>query len=929
MSELPSGTVSFIFTDIEGSTQLWESRREEMAEALAAHDAVLRAAVAAHDGWVFSTGGDGFTAAFQRAPDAVAAALAIQLGLTAESLAVPISVRIGLHTGDVQERDANYFGPPLNRCARLMGAAHGGQVLLSGVTATLAGDRLPGGSSLRDLGEHRLRDLSEPEHVFQLLHPDLRAEFPPLRSLDAYPGNLPVQPTGFVGREAELAEISKALEECRVVTLCGVGGVGKTRLALQVAADVIPRFGDGSWFVELGPVDRPDAFDAAVAAALEVQQRPGTTMLQTVLDFVREKSLLLVLDNCEHLLGEAARFADAAVRAAPGLRVLATSREGLAVPGERVVTVPSLELPASDLSAAGMLETEAVRLFVSRARDSDSAFSGGLDDAPAMAELCRRLDGIPLAIELAAARVRGMTPTEITEHLDRRFKLLTRGRRTATTRHQTLRNTIDWSYDLLDDQERTVFRRLAVFAGDFGPEAAEAVVAGDDLDPFEVLDLLLRLVEKSLIVAEGHAAVTRYRLLETMRDYASERLAESGELEAVGGRHARYFVELALRAGDGLQGPDELLWRSRIEEDLENLRAALRWSIDTGDVDAALTEVYALTPWSQGAPPFGMMALEAARMPGAAGHRFEGAALGTACAVLTVQGALVEALDLANAAEQATTQLGNSAEDRTARCRIGGCIITVIAYSGDNARIIRLAREKLADARAAGNRFETARALIMLTGTLGVEDADEAIRAGEEGLGIAREIGAPSYLAWAPMMLAGRLPARDPARAEALLEEAVAAAVRADNDWARTMAMQQLAVVRATQGDLAGAARAAFQMAEVAHLVGDHGSAQSGLAMAACLLAALGDEEGGLLVGAWVEGRGFRLRIDLPSYNPALAFTEIGTYVRLRDSRLPDEMRALEARAGALDEAAAVDYARSRVDAMPGFEVDVHRRTCS
>ena len=916
--------MTFLFTDVEGSTLLWERDAKTMRAALESHDRVMRATVDAHAGVVFATGGDGFAVAFARAGDAVAAAVDAQASLSPSDGPTPIQARMGIHTGEAVERGGNYFGPTVNRAARLTAAAHGGQVLLSAVTASLVAGQMPAGSGLRDLGEHRLRDLSEPEHVFQLVHPHLRSDFGPVRSLDRYPGNLPVQPTGFVGRDAELAEIPKALELARVVTLCGVGGVGKTRLALGVATELLPRFKDGAWLVELASVGQADVLDEAVAAGLGVHQRPGATIGQSVLDFLREKSLLLILDNCEHVLDEAARFVEAGVGAAPGLRILATSREGLAVPGERVITVPSLELPGPNMTATAALETEAVRLFVERARESNSTFVAGLEDAAPMAELCRRLDGIPLAIELAAARVRGMTPAEITDHLDRRFKLLTRGRRTATTRHQTLSNTIDWSYELLDEPERLVFRRLAIFAGDFGLDAAESIVAGDDLDTFEVLDLLLRLVEKSLIVAEGHGATTRYRLLETIRDYAWERLEDSGELNAVGERHARHFLDLAIEAGTGFEGPDELLYRARVEQDLEDLRAALRWSISTGDTDAALTEVYALSEWrgSLRSPPFGMMALQAAQMPGASEHRLQATALGSVCMTLTQQGAVEEALAMAETAERAAGALGESAEERKLRCRLRGCLATTIAYSGDSDRLVRLARKGLADARALGDRFEIARALILLAGTLGVDQVDEAIRAGEEGLVVAREICVPSYLAWAPMMLAGRLAIIDPARAEQLLENAVRAATLADNDYAKTMATQQLATVQAAQGDHRAAARTLLDMASGARARGDLGSAQSALVGLACTLALFGDDEAALLTGTWVEEHGYRYPDNPTSLNTySYAAFGVPTYMALRDRQAPEALNSFVQRARSLDQAGIFELARTHVERFIGPDV--------
>lgn len=919
----PSHTVSLLFTDIEGSTRLWEADPAAMSETLAAHDRIVRDAVSTCGGSVFASGGDGFAAAFPLASDALNAALRAQLDLREEPLALPITVRMAVHTGAVEERSGDYFGPPLNRCARLMAAAHGGQMLCSAATASLARGQLPDGSRLVDLGEHRLRDLAEPEHVFQLVHESLRVAFPPLRSLDSYPGNLPLQATTFVGREAELTELGKALEETRVLTLSGVGGVGKTRLGLQVAAEIVPRFRDGAWLVELAAVGDPNSFEEAVALALGVRQRPGMTMREAVLEFLRDKSLLLVLDNCEHLLGAVASFVELAISTAADLRVLATSREGLAVAGERITTVPSLELPAATSSSASVRSAEAVRLFIDRASEADSGFSAGPDDMQSIAELCRRLDGIPLAIELAAARVRGMTPAEITAHLDRRFRLLTRGRRTAAPRHQTLRNTIDWSYDLLDEPERTVLRRLGVFQGSFALDAAEAIASGGDVDSFEVVDLLVRLVDKSLVVAENRSGSSRYRLLETVRDYAWERLQAADELDEVAQRHAREYVAFAKRAGAGLEGPDELLWRSRVEEDLENLRGALRWAIDSGDVGLALSEVEALnTVGSLRTPPFGLMALEAARMAGADQHELHPMALASVCMTLTQNGTVDQAIEFADAAEESARRLwGDGAAYASLRCRLGGCITTAIAYSGDFDRLVRLARASLDHARRSDDRFEITRALVLLTGVLPLELHEEAVLCGEEALLLAARIGTPSYLAWAPMMLAGRLGASDPERAAALFDQAVTAAAAADNDWARSQALAQLAAAQARQAQYEAASRSLMEMTTMALAQGDHGTAQTGVGWLACLLAVRGEDESALLAGAWAEQRGFRFP-ETSEHAQVYAAYNVSAYRALRARHIDAELHRMSQRALAISEIEMIDFLRVQLESVDAEHAD-------
>ncbi len=459
------------------------------------------------------------------------------------------------------------------------------------------------------------RDLAEPLPVVQVDHPDLRSEFRALRSLDMYGGNLPSQRTAFIGRDLEIAEISKALDEARVVTLCGVGGVGKTRLALNVAASVLPLFSDGAWLIELASVTSEEGVIEAVASSLDLQPAPGRSLEQSVVDHLRVRSLLLVLDNCEHLLLPIAEFMDLALDAAPRSTILATSREGLSVSGEHLITVASLPMPSAEMSTEETLLTDAVALFVERARERRATFEMTADNAADVGELCRRLDGIPLAIELAAARVGVMTPTEILSHLDRRFKLLTSGQRTAVNRHQTLESTLDWSHDLLDDSERRVFRRLAVFAGDFDLHIAESVVADEGIGEFEVAEILFKLVEKSLVVAQSRETDTRYLLLETIRDYAQARLTDSGEHDVLSHRHCDKYLLLAREWALKLHGSQEMDGRDRIEKEQDNLRAALMWAVDSGEVPMALELVDALGDVGSIRSPLGTLPLLAARMP--------------------------------------------------------------------------------------------------------------------------------------------------------------------------------------------------------------------------------------------------------------------------------------------------------------------------
>jgi predicted ATPase/class 3 adenylate cyclase len=590
----PTGTVSFLFTDIEGSTRLWDEHPDSMGEALALHDAIVRRAIEANSGYVFATGGDGFAAAFQRVGDALRAAVSAQGSL--EEVAWPsgalLRVRMGLHTGEAEERHGDFLGSAVNRAARLMSLAHGGQIVVSEATADVAADSLPDRFSLVDLGEHVLRDLSRREHVYQLAAPGLGREFAPLRSPDVLLGNLPLQPTSFVGREDDVRGVTKALGEARLVTLIGVGGVGKTRLALQVAAELVPSFVDGVWLCELAAAEDPDSMVQVVASTLGASPRAGRSLAQSVVEFLAASQLLVVLDNCEHLLDAAGGMAAAVLAHCPGVRVLATSREALAVAGEQIWPVRSLPLPGADDGLAVAAAAGSVRLFCERAGAARPGFALSAANESAVVEVCRRLDGVPLAIELAAARVAAMTPAEIAGLLGERFRLLTGGRRTAVERHQTLRATVDWSYSLLSASARVIFERLSVFSGGFSLDAARAVVAGEGVEAWDVLDAVGALVAKSMVVAEDTGGdVTRYQLLETLRQYGRERLEDKGETDLWRRRHAGYFADYATQLWGGLRGPDELAWRERLMAELDNLRAALVWSLDSEAEEDAETAV--------------------------------------------------------------------------------------------------------------------------------------------------------------------------------------------------------------------------------------------------------------------------------------------------------------------------------------------------
>jgi predicted ATPase/class 3 adenylate cyclase len=581
-SDLRTGALTLLFTDIEGSTRLWEQQPEKMRQALACHDALTRQAVEGNGGTVVKMVGDGAHAAFAEPLDALVATVRLQQALADPHATndVVLRVRCGLHTGVVEQRDNDYFGSAVNRAARIMRVAHGGQVLMSRAVAASVQERLPAGVSLRDLGSVRLRDLGTPERVYQIVHPELRQEFPALRSLEATPNNLPQQVTSFIGREGELVAIKELLAKGRLLTLLGTGGLGKTRLSLQVAADVLEDYPDGVWLVELAAVADARLVPQAVASVLGVKEKAGRPVLEALVKCIKDRRLLLILDNCEHLVQACAELAERLLRAGAGVKVLASSREALHTSGETTYPVPSLAQPDArdEVSVEMLRQYEAVRLFVDRAQAAQPAFAVTPGNAPALADICRRLDGIPLAIELAAARVRALSVEQIAARLGDRFRLLTQGSRTALPRQQTLRALIDWSYDLLTADEQKLFTRLSVFAGGFTLDAAEVVGAGGGIDAPGVLDLLAALVEKSLV--ELDAAGERYRMLETVCAYAQQRLGETGDADTTRTRHLTFFVALADRAAAELWGAQQGAWVEKLGRERENLLSALEWCGD-------------------------------------------------------------------------------------------------------------------------------------------------------------------------------------------------------------------------------------------------------------------------------------------------------------------------------------------------------------
>ena len=593
MGTLPTGTVTFLFTDIEGSTKLWEKYPEAMKSALAKHDVILKNAVESNNGHIIKNTGDGIHAVFSTALDSVKAALYAQREIkTSEFLKnseVAILVRMGIHTGEAELRDGDYYGGTLNRAARIMSIGHGGQILISETTLQVAREHFPEEVSSLDLGMHFLKGLNRPEHIYQLNGSGLQQEFPPLRSLTHATNNLPAQLTSFIGRERELAEAKSRLEDARLLTLIGPGGTGKTRLSIQLGRQLLSTFKDGVWLVEFAPISDPSLVMQTIASALDVREVPGTPLKVLVHEFLREKHLLIILDNCEHLVEASAKLADEILHIAPSIKIIASSREALGINGETVYRVPSLSLPNQDeVTKDAAMDFESVQLFVERASAANPKFHLTDENASSVAQICFRLDGIPLAIELSASRITAFSPEQIAKRLDDRFKLLTGGSRTALPRQQTLRALIDWSYDLLSEDERALLRRLSVFAGGWTFEAAETICSNVD-----VFEYLPQLINKSLVVMNDKGDEPRYYLLETIRQYARDKLLDAGEGEGTRNRHLDYYLDLAETADEYMLTSMANKWANQLEIELDNIRTAIEWGM-SNDIESALRVAGAL-----------------------------------------------------------------------------------------------------------------------------------------------------------------------------------------------------------------------------------------------------------------------------------------------------------------------------------------------
>jgi predicted ATPase/class 3 adenylate cyclase len=819
---MPAATVTFLFTDIEGSTQLWERRQQAMQAPLARHDALMRQATLDHNGQIVKMTGDGCHAAFASALDGTLAAIQAQQVLAAEAWPEiapdALRVRMGLYAGEAEARAGDYYGSSVNRAARLMSAAHGGQILISRAAADLLRDRLPAGAALRDLGEQRLKDLTRPEQILQLIAPGLRLDFPPIKSLNTLPHNLPVMLTPFIGREREIAGVREILtptpgpspspgehflrergrdgaarEGVRLLTLTGAGGTGKTRLSLQVAASLLSDFADGAWLVELAPLADSALVAQTVATALDVREQAGRPVFEALADFLRARQLLLVLDNCEHVLDACASLADGLLRQCPRVKILASSREAFGIVGETTYPVPSLSLPAaaSGPGVGALTKSEAVRLFVDRAQAALPSFNLTDANAPSVALICRRLDGIPLAIELAAARVRLLRVDQIAARLDDRFRLLTGGSRTALPRQQTLRALIDWSYALLSEPERAMLQQLSVFAGGWTLEAAEAVcmaVSPSRADATDIFELLAQLANKSLLVVDQDTGdEPRYRLLETVRQYAREKL-----LDATGGDptlwrhgHLRYYLNYAEQTEPDLHSPRLVASLDRFELEHDNFRAALEWALDS-DPLAALQLARALGYFwvgrDQVSEGTGWLDTALARTSAAAPAEGEAArpyqlarARALAMRALLDFGSMNNVPAIRAAAEESVRLARQLGDDRVLQFSLA-VLATALVYWGDTASAQAPAQEVLALARprdTGGMILMAVNVLAIIRLTAGHQPGEARALAAQVSR-LAREWGDPWAIAQTTLGL-GRFAGEDGdlVEARARIEEAI------------------------------------------------------------------------------------------------------------------------------------------------------------
>jgi predicted ATPase/class 3 adenylate cyclase len=844
-------TLTFLFTDVEGSTSLWEKNPEVMSEALLRHDEILRTAIEAHDGHVFKTVGDAFHAIFSTAPDTLKAALEAQRTLLREEWEEtgPLRVRMALHTGVAEERDGDYFGPSLNRVARLLSAGHGGQVLMSLATQELVRDELPEGVGLRDLGERRLKDLFRSEHVFQVTASGLPARFPPLNTLEARRNNLPAQPTALVGRERELEEVLALVRNpaVRLLTLTGPGGTGKTRLGLQAAAELTDEFVDGVFFVALAAISDPVLVAPMIARTLGLTESGNQPPEDLLKGYLRHRQVLLLLDNFEQVLG-AGSLLDTLLSAAPGLKVLATSRTPLRLYGEHEFPVPPLSLPDPESLPPVELLTryEAVRLFVERAMALRPDFSLTEENAPAVVEICARLDGLPLAIELAAARIKLLPPQALLSRLGNRLKLLTGGAQNLPERQRTLRSTIEWSYELLDEGEQILFGRLGVFSGGTTLEAVEAVCDTQGDLPKDVLDGVSSLLDNSLLrQEEGAWGEPRFVMLETIHEFALEKLKQSMDAEAIKRAHAEYFLALAEEAELGLWGPEDATWLDRLEQEHDNMRAALSWTIEHEEAELALRLGGALRWFWYMEGHYG----EGRRWLEAALGKDRGAAAEARARTLEGVGWLASGQgDLDRAQAVAEEGLKLSTEPG-----LGDVVVADLQnvlgeaarQRGDYEWAVELLEESLALHRGAEDRRGIAWSLGNLANALGdLGDHDRAKELYEEGLALSRELGGAELLG-AYLISLGYvfLLEGDPEGATSLNEEAVALYRKQGHRGSLQIALDNLGWAALVRGDHQRAEALHEESLVLCKELGDKLIGSESLEGLACSAAAQGEAE--------------------------------------------------------------------------------------
>jgi predicted ATPase/class 3 adenylate cyclase len=748
-AEQLSGTVTFLLSDVVGSTAMWDADPRSARAAIARYDEIVAKAVGEDGGVLLKARGEGDShfAVFDQAQAGTAAATQIALALASEAwpTARPLRVRMALHTGTADLRDGDYYGAEVNRCARLRAVAHPGQVLLSNATAALVRFALPPGCGLTELGWHHLRDVAAPEQIFQLTHLELAAEFPPLATAERH-HNVPPTLTSFIGRASETSRVEQLVTATRLLTLLGTGGVGKSRLAFQVATDLLPQFSDGAFVVELGPLSDGSLVPQEVLSALGVPEEPGRRHAETVVASLARRHLLLVLDGCEHLLDACATLAESVLRSCPNVHILATSREPFRIMGETTWRVPSLSVPDGAPGAPDELERfDSVRLFVRRAVQSKPDFTVNAANAAAVVEVCQRLGGIPLALELAATRVKVLSCEQIATRLNNQFRLLTGGARNALPRHQTLRAAVDWSYELLAEQERTLFARLSIFAGGFTLEAAEAICCGEECGDEDILDLLSSLVDKSLVIVEERGGRVRYRFLETLRQYAAERLRDAGQTADLSDRHLRYFLAQASQAEPELKGPAQGSFLDLLEDEHDNLRVALACSLERGDGARGLRLAVTLSRFwlVRGYLSEGRRWLESTLAAGPdAAPSDRAKALIAAATLAWHQGDYGGVGPLAESALKVFRELGDKVGVAEALCRLG----ELRTMTGDHIAawsLFEQSRAAWAESGAKRGVIQSLNVPLHDLGTLACEqgDYDAAERLFEEALDIAKEHG--------------------------------------------------------------------------------------------------------------------------------------------------------------------------------------------